>query len=215
MENKLHWDILDQKRKDLLPLLKSFKKDFYLAGGTALALQLGHRDSIDFDFFTSKSFSTENLFRQVELIFTKHQLTKTQEEKDTLTIVVDDKIKISFFSYPYSLINPLLDEENFQMASLEDVGAMKLSAITSRSILKDYVDLYFILHQIELDTLLAVTKKKFPTIDVNPILKSLVYFEDIQEEPILFKHNNDTSLGTIRSYLDNKVKNYLAEVNKK
>lgn len=215
MDNKLHWDILDQKRKDLLPLLKSFKKDFYLAGGTALALQLGHRDSIDFDFFASKSFSTENLFRQVELVFTERELTKTQEEKDTLTVVVDGKIKISFFAYPYRLIKSLLEEENFQMASLEDIGAMKLSAITSRSVLKDYVDLYFILHQIKLDTLLTVTKDKFPTMDVNPILKSLVYFEDIQEEPILFKNNDSIDLETVKSYLGTKVKDYLAEANKK
>jgi hypothetical protein len=76
---------------------------------------------------------------------------------------------------------------------------MKLSAITSRSILKDYVDLYFILHQIDLRNLINLTKEKFPSIDTNPILKSLIYFEDIQKEPILFKHNNDVSFELIKN----------------
>jgi len=86
---------------------------------------------------------------------------------------------------------------------------MKLSAITSRSVLKDYVDLYYILQRFELNTLLDYVKEKFPIIDTNLILKSLVYFEDIQEEPINYKHNNQVSFETIKKYLLIKVKHYL------
>lgn len=210
MNKKLYWDILDQKRKDILPLLSAFKQDFYLAGGTALALQLGHRDSIDFDFFSPKSFSTEILFQKIQKIFVSHSIVKTQEEKDTLTVEIDSSIKISFFIYPYELIKPLIDEENFRIAAISDIGAMKLSAITSRSILKDYVDLYFILHQIELGELLNLTKEKFPSIDANPILKSLVYFDDIREEPILFKHNDDVSFKIVKKYLVALIRDYLS-----
>lgn len=88
---------------------------------------------------------------------------------------------------------------------------MKLSAITSRSILKDYVDLYFMLHEIELNKLIEITKEKFPTMDTNLIIKSLVYFDDIQEEPILFKHGDDVSFESIKKYLSEKVTNYLAK----
>ncbi|MEI6144166.1 MAG: nucleotidyl transferase AbiEii/AbiGii toxin family protein [Candidatus Berkelbacteria bacterium] len=214
MDKQFYWDILDQKRINILPLFKVFKDDFYLAGGTALALQLGHRDSIDFDFFSEQSFSTEDLTKKVEQIFQNHQIAKIQEEKDTLTFIIDDTIKISFFAFPYKPINPLLDEDNFKMASLEDIGAMKLSAITSRSVLKDYVDLYFILHKISLEELFKLTKEKFPTIDVNLILKSLVYFDDILEEPILFKHDDDISFELVKKYLSETVTNYLAKVNK-
>lgn len=214
MDKQFYWDILDQKRTDILPLLKDFKTDFYLAGGTALALQLGHRDSIDFDFFSEKSFSIENLTQKVEQIFQNHKVAKIQEEKDTLTFVIDDTIKISFFAYPYKPINPLLDEDNFKMASLEDIGAMKLSAITNRSVLKDYVDLYFILHKISLEELFKLTKEKFPTIDINLILKSLVYFDDIQEEPILFKHNDDVSFESIKKYLSETTTKYLRQINR-
>lgn len=214
MDKELYWDILDKKRKDLLLLLKSYKDSFYLAGGTALALQLGHRDSIDFDFFSPNSFSTEDLFKNIQKKFSEHPITKTQEEKDSLTLIIDNEIKISFFAYPYKLIKTLLDEDNFMMATIEDIGAMKLSAITSRSSLKDYVDLYFILHRISLESLLKIAKQKFPTIDTNPILKSLVYFEDIEEEPILFQNNCDTSFALIKTYLVEAVKGYLSKINK-
>ena len=89
---------------------------------------------------------------------------------------------------------------------------MKLLAITSRSVEEDYVDLYFILRQIRLEKLLAIAKEKFPTIDTNIFLKSLVYFEDIQEEPILFRHNDDIKLEAIKKYLSETVKNYLGKV---
>lgn len=209
MDKQFFWDILDEKRTEILPLLKTFKDDFYLAGGTALALQIGHRDSIDFDFFSPESFSTEELFRKVDQVFKSHRVIKTQEAKDTLSVVIDDGIKMSFFAFPYKLIEPLLDKNNFKMSTIADIGAMKLSAITSRSVLKDYVDLYFILHKIGLNELLQMTETKFPTLDANLILKSLVYFDDIQEEPILFKHGDDVSFASVKKYLSEEVKKYL------
>ncbi len=212
MDKQFYWNILDEKRINLLPLFKAFKEDFYLAGGTALALQLGHRDSIDFDFFSLRSFSTEELFQKVEQVFEGHLVIKTQEAKDTLTFVTYKGVKISFFAYTYKLIEPLLDEDNFKMASIEDIGAMKLSAITSRSVLKDYVDLYFILHKISLKKLLDITQEKFPTIDTNPKLKSLIYFDDIQEAPILFR-DDEVGFETIKDYLSKLVVDYFTEVN--
>lgn len=209
MDKQLFWDILDQNRIEILPYLRSFSDEFYLAGGTALALQLGHRDSIDFDFFSENSFSTVSLTQKVEQIFQKYKITKIQEEKDTLTFILNDSIKISFFSYQYKLVRPLLDEDNFKMASIEDIGAMKLSAITSRSALKDYIDLYFILHHVSLENMLDLTAQKFSTLDTNLILKSLVYFDDVQEEPILFKHNENISFDAIKKYLADEITNYL------
>lgn len=209
MDKKIYWDILDQKRSEILPFLSNFKDDFYLAGGTALALQLGHRDSIDFDFFSTNSFSTEELFHKVERIFLGHQVVKIQEAKDTLTLIIDSSIKLSFFGYQYKLIKPLIDENFFKLASIEDIAGMKMSAIISRSVLKDYIDLYFIFHQFELTTLLNLTNKKFPTIDSNLVLKSLVYFEDIENEPIIFKHNQEVSFELVKKYLSETVKKHL------
>lgn len=209
MDNKIFWNILDYKRTQTLPLFVNFKNDFYLAGGTGLALQLGHRDSIDFDFFSTKSFSPGELFKKTEQVFVGRQIIKTQETKDTLTLNIDTEIKISFFAYPYKLVKPLFDEKFFKMASVEDIACMKLSAIISRSVLKDYVDLYFILQKFELKKLLDLSEEKFPTVDSNLVLKSLVYFEDVQEEPIIYKHGNDVSFKTIKKYLLETVKKYL------
>jgi len=77
-----------------------FKNRFYLAGDTALALQIGHRDSIDFDFFSENSFDTADFFRECEQIFVGYRLTKIQDEKDTLTLLIDDAISISFLGFP-------------------------------------------------------------------------------------------------------------------
>jgi len=210
MQDELFWDILDEQRRELLPAMVSFKDNFYLAGGTALALQIGHRDSIDFDFFTEESFSTNKLFEQLNIIFNGHKLEKTQEEKDTLSILIDNNIKMSFFTYPYKLVQPLTNSEYLRIASIEDIGLMKLSAITSRSVMKDYVDLYFILQKITLSKLINLAKEKFPTLDQNLILKSLVYFDDIIDEPIIYKHESHTDPEVIKIFLKEKVKEYLS-----
>lgn len=209
MSNELFWDILDENRKKILPLFNTFKSDFYLAGGTALALQLGHRDSIDFDFFTDKSFSTSELYETIEKAFKNHGILKIQDKKDTLTVSIDDSIKISIFTYPYKLIKPLIETEYFQISSIEDIGCMKLSAITSRMVEKDYVDLYFILQKASLSDLLDLAKEKFPSIDTNLVLKSLVYFDDITNEPIVYKHNHEIDFELIKKSLEETVKNYL------
>lgn len=210
MPDKLYWDILDTKRKEILPLFNNFKEDYYLAGGTALALQLGRRDSVDFDFFSSNNFSTNELSLKIEKIFKDHKIIKTQEEKDTLTFLLDDTIKISFFCYPYKLIKPLINTTDIKLASVEDIGSMKLSAITSRSLKKDYVDLYFILQKISLEELLEITKTKFPSLDINLILKSLVYFDDITDEPIIYKNNHEIEFEKIEAFLKETVNKYLS-----
>jgi hypothetical protein len=87
---------------------------------------------------------------------------------------------------------------------------MKLSAITSRMTTKDYVDLYFILQKFSLSELLDLTKEKFPSLDTNLVLKSLVYFNDIIDEPIAYKHEHQIDFDLIKKSLESTVKNYLA-----
>ena len=93
--------VIDTKRKNLFPLLKEFKNDFYLAGGTALALQLGHRESIDFDFFCIGKFNVNVYEEKVKRLFNKYKIDISQLETDTLSILIDDEVKISFLkSHP-------------------------------------------------------------------------------------------------------------------
>lgn len=206
--NAVHIEILDKKRQELLPLFGTFKKDFYLAGGTALALILGHRDSIDFDFFSQEEFSTEELYKKLQNTFKERSIKKIQEEKDTLTILIDG-IKISFFSYPYEILDEFIDMKYLRIASLKDIGCMKLSTITSRATIKDYVDLYYILRKKNLDTLLTGCSEKFPQLDKMLILKSLVYFNDIETSSLRFVRGKEINMEEIKKYFENLVKEYL------
>ena len=205
----MFYEILDEKRKNILPLLENFKSEFYLAGGTALALQLGHRDSIDFDFFSEDDFSTGELFEKVRDIFEGYPVKKVQDEKNTLTVIIDDDIKLSFFAYKYPLLQTLVQEKYLRIASVEDIACMKLSAIVSRSTEKDYIDLYFILQNYTLSALLSLAQKKLPSLDENLIIKSLTYFDDIIEEAIVFKNNHNVSLAEIKTFFQQTIKKYL------
>lgn len=202
----MHYEILDKNRIEILPLLREFRKDFYLAGGTGLALQIGHRDSIDFDFFSGLHIDTEKLFFRIKEIFIGHKISKIQEEKDTLGIIIDDEIKLSFMYYPYNLIEKTIDSENLRIASINDIACMKLSAIVSRSVLKDYVDLFFILKEMSLMNLLQISNKKIPELDENLILKSLVYFNDVDQEKIIFKNNMNITFDEIKVDFVKRVK---------
>lgn len=201
MKHKIFWNILDDRRKALLPQLAGIKNTFYLAGGTGLALQLGHRESQDFDFFSITPFSTGDLFMDLKRCFPENSLLRVQEEKDTLSIILDEGIKLSFLSYPYPLVGDLVETNPLNIASIEDIALMKFSAICARSLQKDYVDLYFILRKISLPDLLPLVPRKFKDLDINLVLKSLVYFNDLKMEPILFQKGKEVNFPLIEKFL--------------
>lgn len=201
----MFYNVLDKKRQSVLPLLKSFKNDFYLAGGTALALQMGHRSSVDFDYFADKDIDTEEVFSKIKKVFESHKILKIKEEENTLIVLIDEEIMLSFFGYKYKLIKKLIKEEFFNLASIEDIGCMKFSAIIGRKSNKDYIDLYYILQRIKLRELLELSAKKFPEIDTNLIIKNLVYFKDIENSPIKFKNNNKITLKEVEKFMKRAV----------
>lgn len=205
----MFYNILDKKRLAILPFLQYFKKDFYLARGTGLALQIGHRDSIDFDFFSKENINTTRLFQKLKTIFKSKKILKVQEEKNTLTIILDESIKISFFTYNYELLEAPIITENLKLASILDIGCMKLSAIVSRTTWKDYIDLYFILQRIKLPELLNETAKKFQDLDTALILKSLTFFKDLREEPLKFKNEHYVRFKKVENFLLTEVQKYL------
>ena len=121
-------------------------------------------------------------------------------------MLVDDSIKISFFTFPDKLIDQSIDEENIRLASIKDIGCMKLSAICGRATNKDYIDLYYIIQRVELKELLKSATEKLSDLDANLILKSLVYFEDIEIEAIKFKNNNRIEFNEVKEFLVKEVK---------
>ncbi len=208
----IHWEILDQQRTAILPLLAFTKeKGFYLAGGTGLALQIGHRDSIDFDFFKQGDIKPDDVFMLLEATFQGHQCIIIQHEHNTLTVLIDDSIKISFFGYKYPMIDTPVDTPHLLLAPLRDIAAMKFAAITSRSLEKDYVDIYFLLQQYQIKELLEFTKQKLPTLDETVILKALAYVDDIEHEEILFKAENAVDLKTVQSFILNKIRAHFGQ----
>jgi len=203
----MFYDILDEKRIGILPLLGNFKEEYYMAGGTALALQIGHRDSVDFDFFKHGKIDTVELFTRTKNIFQGKKVLKIQEEKNSLTVLIDKDIKMSFFSYNYPLIKDTVEEEYLTLASIEDIACMKLSATISRATNKDYIDLYYIFKNHDLDGILRLCEKKFSDIDINLVLKSLVYFDDVEIEPIAFKHDHQIDFEEVKKFLISLIKN--------
>jgi hypothetical protein len=162
----IHWKILDAKRKTILEKLcaEPWIKDFYLAGGTALSLELGLRKSNDFDFFSSRPFGEEKLFADLtRALGKKPQVISLGEGTCDVNA---DGIQISFFYYPHPLLEDTVisaELPGLQMASLDDIAAMKMAAIGSRSVKKDFYDLYHILtlKNYQASDLIRLLNKKF------------------------------------------------------
>lgn len=153
-------------------------EDFHLVGGTSLALQLGHRNSIDIDLFSQKEFSVTFIIEKLKKQF---QLEVSFEKNNTLLAYIN-KIKVDFITHDYPYVLPPITEEGITFLSKEDIAAMKLNAIYhSGKRLKDFIDIYFLLEHFSIKEMLDFFCIKYPL--TNPLipLKSLNYFDDIDE----------------------------------
>lgn len=137
----MHKEILSDEQMKLIPLVNSFGKSFYLVGGTAIALHLGHRRSIDFDLFKNGSINPTQIVNKLKTYKVKYRITRRIEEQLNLII---DGVKFTFFNFPF---NVETQKNNFTVPipSLLNLAAMKAYALGHRSKWKDYVDLFFIL----------------------------------------------------------------------
>jgi len=174
----MHKEILNLSQQELLPLLSQFKREYYLVGGTAIALYIGHRRSIDFDLFKS---STINHKRNLDKITsTGHPYTITRRVSEQMNLIVNN-VKITFFQYPFP-IEPSEHFDNFiRMPSLIQLSAMKAYALGRRSKWKDYVDLYFILrNHFSIEEITHTSINIFGDLFSEKMFRSqLCYFEDI------------------------------------
>ncbi len=157
-------------------------KDFYLAGGTALALELGHRKSEDLDWFSAKPFSSEGIKRKLSDL---GKFTLSGEDSGTIHGVLDG-VKISFLEYGYEMLYPFVDFGNTNLADERDIAAMKIDAVSSRGSKKDFVDIYFLLKKYSMSDLIGFFEQKYKSIQFNKlhILKSMVFFSDAETEPM-------------------------------
>lgn len=201
----IHIDILTEKQQKLFQILKieEWIKNFYLVGGTALALQLEHRQSIDFDFFSSNDFNNLELIEKVRSIGNYKIFT---EDKNTLHGSINE-IMLSFIGYKYPLLEKLSYIDNIKIAGIRDIACMKMSAIASRGSKKDFIDLYYILKQKELKEIFKDYFKKYKLNNRYLLLKSLVFFNDADKQPMPIMYNN-LSWNEIKKELISKVKRF-------
>lgn len=176
-------NILPQKQVELYKLLKTvdWLKEFYLAGGTGLALHIGHRQSIDFDFFTSSDIDNNKLDSKLSEIAV---FKRTYEDRNTLYGELND-VKVSFIKYDYPLLEELASDAYFHIAGLKDISSMKLSAILSRGTKKDFIDLFFLFKTYSLKEILGFYSEKFNQSDYEyTLLRSLLFFQDAENDPM-------------------------------
>jgi hypothetical protein len=194
-----------------LQLLKVLQADsmfaqFHLAGGTGLALQLGHRLSVDLDLFSLTPFDSVIYLEYLE---ENYQFELDFSAVSTLKGSIG-KTKVDFISHRYNLVMPVVETENIRMYSIADVAAMKVNAIAgngTRS--KDFVDLYFLLDQFSVTQILEFYKMKYNDRSTFHALKSLNYFDevDLADWPVLIK-NKEVTWTKVKSTIDNKCKEY-------
>ena len=195
-----------------LELLKVLQADslfpnFHLAGGTGLALQLGHRVSVDLDLFSLYAFDAE---LYLEYLDKKYHFVLDFSAVNTLKGSIGD-LKVDFISHQYNLVEPIIETENIRLYSRADIAAMKVNAISgngTRS--KDFVDLYFLLEQYSVNQILEFYKTKYNDRNAFHALKSLNYFDevDLADWPVIIK-NKKVTWNKIKATIDKHCLEYI------
>lgn len=180
----VHWDTVTRQMWEVLEHLgrQPIMGEFYLAGGTALALRLGHRRSVDLDFFT------ENRMRQGVRRSLLHALDsyplETLEDFDGNLLLTVQGLQVGFFSYSSPLLDPVDQVAGVALASVTDIGLMKLDALIGRGSRKDFYDLYHILPLVSIERLFEMSRAKYPQARDFPLMaaESLVLFENADRD---------------------------------
>jgi len=174
--------------KDMLQLLHalmdmSFLKNFLLVGGTALALQIGHRASVDIDLFSCDPFDSSLHAENLKRNFTVQQI---EAAENSLSMLIND-IKIDLITHPYSWLACPVFIDNLRLASLKDIAAMKLNAISGRGLKKDYLDLYFLLEHYSLSEMINLFELKYPEGSAWHLIRAIVDIDsaDSDRTPII------------------------------
>ena len=201
---RLHREALGRSQRLLLPRLAPLARQhgFYLAGGTALALQLGHRRSVDFDWFREDPID-DPLRLATGLRTPDFRFETDRVEKGTLHGRASG-VRVSFLEYGYPLLRPLREVEGLRLASLEDIAAMKLAAVAQRGSKKDFVDVFALGRHFGLADMLASYRKKYGVADAGHVLVALAYFDDADRErtPMLLQRQPWSDVkATIRGWL--------------
>ncbi|HNU76419.1 MAG TPA: nucleotidyl transferase AbiEii/AbiGii toxin family protein [bacterium] len=196
----MHKEILSEEQLKILPLIKNFSSDFGLVGGTAIALQIGHRSSIDFDLFTRSTLNHDRIRKEIRDFYEIKSILV--EEPNELTLVVEG-VKITFLNYPFEINYSVGFEDVIKMPDVLTLSAMKAFALGKRAKWKDYVDLFFILKIYGISEVVNKAKSMFGS-EFNERLfrEQLSYFDDIDyTEKIDYVGENYVSDDEIKKFI--------------
>lgn len=200
----LHYETIIPETHSLLEKLSTLPvlEDARLVGGTALALQLGHRTSVDLDFFGRINADSEDLrdiLREVGRV-------EVASVSKNINIFWINDVKVDMVNYPYPWLDLPIVEDGVRLASLNDIAAMKISAIVNRGTKKDFIDLYTLLQHFALDEILDMYSRKYSDGSLFIVMKSLTYFDDAETDPMP-NVLNDTTWETVKDFLRKVVRN--------
>ena len=205
--SKIHLELLDEKRKEVLHILKSFNGYGFLTGGTALALQINHRKSVDFDIFVSKEINN-HLRKKAKDVFGSTQIHV--DNGDQLTFSTPDHIEITFLWYYYKALKPTIKTSSISLSSVADILADKAHTIGRRAVWRDYVDIFYVIHEkiTTLPNIVISAERKFGS-DFSSVLflQQLAYFDDFEASPVDFT-NKDYSPDYIKKFLSDETEKY-------
>ncbi len=197
----MHLEILNKEQLDLLPFIKKYTKSYYLVGGTAIALHIGHRRSIDYDLFTGGEVKALNIKKQVAVSGFSSNVLVQKTDQIHFTI---NRVKLTFFEFPFFVPADNYYENYFRIPDLIDLAAMKAFALGDRGKWKDYVDIYIIVkNHFSIQEICNKAKVLFTGV-FNPALfcKQLCYFDDISfEEQVEFMPGFEVSENEVKEFL--------------
>jgi hypothetical protein len=182
----MHHEALTKDGLAIVPAFAAFP-EFYLAGGTALALQIGHRMSVDFDFFTPEALSGR-LLHKVGNVFATEPITLLVNNAHQHTVLIRG-VKVTFLTYPFPVIESLVTDGDLSMLSVREIGATKAYTIGRRGTFKDYVDLYCIVsggHASLVDIIRLADRKFGDAFNSRLFAEQLLFMDDLKDYEIEF-----------------------------
>ena len=199
----MHEEILSEKQKELLPLIRQFSREYYLAGGTAVALHIGHRRSIDFDLFKFSSLNHKKNIDRIAGLRLPYEVT--WRETGQMNVTVGD-VKMTFLEYPFLILPKKKFDNIIKIPDLIDLAAMKAYALGMRSKWKDYVDLYFILKDYySISQISARASEIFEQLFSEKLFRTqLNYFKDIDYSEQVEYIGTPVPEDVIRTFLNEK-----------
>ena len=202
----LHYETVEQPTLELLRKLQT--NDLFcnlrLVGGTSLALQIGHRISVDIDLFGELKEDTIDINAALKEIGSFSQLKNSKN----IHIYLINGVKVDIVNYQYPWLDAIVTENDFKLAGKKDIAAMKIAAITGRGSKKDFIDIYFLLKDLTLCEILELYQKKYAEESLFMALKSLIYFDDAEKEemPVMLL---PITWNEVKNAIQNNYNNYL------